>query len=120
MSKLETLIRSPGDFALFRSNALQFAADKNVGEPAAIDLFLVFTTLGIFEMDWHLVCPSCATRAYRRCRLRCGHVLPHIHQCASTSHLLGACQQPPRHFLSHVLLAAVRTNSGRHAFDYQR
>ncbi|MCA1554010.1 MAG: DUF5939 domain-containing protein, partial [Chloroflexi bacterium] len=60
VSKLEMLIRSGDDFALFRINPLKYAAEKNMREGEAIDLFLYATKFGLFEMDWHLVCPFCA------------------------------------------------------------
>ena len=60
ISKLETLIRTGSDDALFRINPLQYAVEKNMNEDEAIDLFLYATKFGIFEMDWHLVCPYCA------------------------------------------------------------
>jgi class 3 adenylate cyclase len=59
ISKLETLIRAGDDYALFRLNPIQFAAEKGIAEPEAIDLFLYSTRLGLFEMEWHLVCATC-------------------------------------------------------------
>ena len=59
VSKLETLIHSADDYALFRVNPIQFAADKGIAELEAIDLFLHSTKLGLFEMEWHLVCATC-------------------------------------------------------------
>ena len=59
ISKLETLIRSGDDYALFRVNPIQFAAEKGIAEPEDIDLFLHSTKLGLFEMEWHLVCATC-------------------------------------------------------------
>jgi class 3 adenylate cyclase len=60
ISKLESLIRTGDDRALFRINPLTFAAERNIAEAEAIDLFLHATSLGLFEMDWLLVCPMCA------------------------------------------------------------
>jgi hypothetical protein len=60
ISKLETLIRTGDDFSLFRVNPAQYAIEKGMTENEAIDLFLHATKIGLFEMDWHLVCPSCA------------------------------------------------------------
>ena len=59
ISKLETLIRSGDEYALFRVNPIQFAAEKGIAEPEAIDLFLYSAKLGLFEMEWHLVCATC-------------------------------------------------------------
>ena len=60
ISKLESLIRTGDDRALFRINPLTFAAERNIAEAEAIDLFLHATSRGLFEMDWLLVCPMCA------------------------------------------------------------
>ena len=60
ISKLESLIRTGDDRALFRINPLTFAAERNVDEAEAVDLFLHASSLGLFELDWLLVCPMCA------------------------------------------------------------
>jgi class 3 adenylate cyclase len=59
ISKLETLIRTGSDLDLFRINPIQYAADRAVAEQEAIDLFLFGTKLGLFEMNWHLLCAFC-------------------------------------------------------------
>ncbi len=59
ISKLETFIRSAADFDLFRVNPVQYATERNMGESEALDLFLHASKLGLFEMDWHIVCPHC-------------------------------------------------------------
>jgi class 3 adenylate cyclase len=59
ISKLETLIRTGDDYALFRVNPIQFAAEKGIAEAEGIDLFLHSSRLGLFEMEWHLVCATC-------------------------------------------------------------
>lgn len=59
ISKLETMIRTAEDHTLFRVNPLQYAKDKGLPEPEAIDLFLHAAKIGLFEMEWHLVCSSC-------------------------------------------------------------
>lgn len=59
ISRLETLIRTGDDYELFRINPLQYAADRNMPENEAIDLFLHATKIGLFEMEWHLVCACC-------------------------------------------------------------
>jgi class 3 adenylate cyclase/predicted RNA-binding Zn-ribbon protein involved in translation (DUF1610 family) len=59
VSKLETLIRSGDDFSLFRINSLTYAVEKNTPENEAIDLFLYSSKLGLFETNWHLICPTC-------------------------------------------------------------
>jgi predicted RNA-binding Zn-ribbon protein involved in translation (DUF1610 family) len=59
MSKLETFIRSAPDFDLFRINPVQYAVERSMTEAEALDLFLHATKVGLFEMDWHIVCPHC-------------------------------------------------------------
>ncbi len=59
ISKLETLLHAEDDYALFRINPIQFATEKGIAEPEAIDLFLHSAKLGLFEMEWHLVCATC-------------------------------------------------------------
>jgi hypothetical protein len=42
VSRLETLLRSGADEALYRINPIQFATEKSISEAEAIDLFLAF------------------------------------------------------------------------------
>lgn len=60
ISRLEAMIRTSDDKALFRINPLSFAAERGMTETEAIDLFLHATAAGLFEMDWGLLCPMCA------------------------------------------------------------
>lgn len=60
ISKLENHIRSAGDADLLRLNPVKFASDKGLKEAEAIDLFLHATALGLFEMNWILLCPVCS------------------------------------------------------------
>lgn len=80
ISKLETLIRTADDFSLFRLNPIQYAAEKNLSEREAIDLFLYAVNVALFEMEWHVLCPHCgyvveslrsmsALHAHYRCRV---------------------------------------------------
>jgi hypothetical protein len=59
IAKIESLIRTQDDFSLFRINAIQFAAEKNISEQEAIDLFLHGAKIGIFQMNWNVFCPGC-------------------------------------------------------------
>lgn len=61
ISKLETMIRTADDYSLFRVNPLQYAKDKGMAEAEAVELFLRASKVGLFEMEWHLVCASCCT-----------------------------------------------------------
>ncbi len=49
ISKLETMIRTADDYALFRVNPLQYAKEKGMAEAEAIDLFLPTAKVGLFE-----------------------------------------------------------------------
>ena len=60
VSRLEAVIRSGDDDALFRINPVKFAADKGLAEAEAIDLFLHAAAAGLFEMSWMLLCPTCS------------------------------------------------------------
>ena len=59
ISKLEAFICSAPDVDLFRVNPVQYAVDRSMSEAEALDLFLQATKTGLFEMDWHIVCPHC-------------------------------------------------------------
>jgi class 3 adenylate cyclase len=59
ISKLETFIRTADDAALFRVNPVHYAAEKGMIESEAIDLFLHGAKLGLFEMEWNMVCACC-------------------------------------------------------------
>src|SRR5690606_34883535 len=57
ISRLEALIRTAEDDALFRVNPLAFARQWDLDQSEAIDLFLHAAAAGLFEMDWLLICP---------------------------------------------------------------
>ncbi len=60
VSKLESHIRSAEDAELLRINPLSFAVAKGLAEDEAIDLFLHASSLGLFDMNWILICPTCS------------------------------------------------------------
>lgn len=60
VSKLESYIRSADDEALFRVNPITLARERNLPEDEVIDLLLYATSLGLFRMDWLLLCPKCS------------------------------------------------------------
>jgi class 3 adenylate cyclase len=60
VAKLENHIRSAEDIELFRINPYRFAEDKGIAAEEAIDVYLHASALGLFEMDWFLLCPFCA------------------------------------------------------------
>ena len=60
VTELETLIRTGDDFDLFRINPLRYSAETGTEESETIDLFLHAAKVGLFDMDWLIVCGSCA------------------------------------------------------------
>src|SRR5258708_26696618 len=57
---LERMVRDAPDHALNKMNALDLAAKEGVGEERVIAAFLNAVGLGMFEMTWNVMCPSCA------------------------------------------------------------
>lgn len=60
VSKLEALLRSERDADVYRVNPLKFAAEKGITGAEATDLFLHAAKLGLFQMNWHVLCPQCS------------------------------------------------------------
>ncbi|CAM2145096.1 Adenylate cyclase [Pararobbsia alpina] len=60
ISRIESHIRTSEDKGLFRMNPIRYAEDRGMSEGESIDLFLHGTALGLFQMDWLLLCPMCA------------------------------------------------------------
>src|SRR6202051_5125427 len=56
----ERLVRDAPDHALNRMNALDLAAREGLDEERVIAALLHAVGLGIFEMTWNVMCPSCA------------------------------------------------------------
>ena len=81
VSRIEMLLRSADDTALFRINPIRFAADKAITETEAIDLFLHGTLVGLFEMDWLLLCPMCSDVVESLHSLQKLHSHYHCHLC---------------------------------------
>src|SRR6267154_6747133 len=57
---LERMVRDAPDHALTKINALDLAAKEGIGEEQVIAALLNAVGLGIFEMSWNVMCPSCA------------------------------------------------------------
>jgi class 3 adenylate cyclase len=83
VSRLEMLLRSGTDEALYRINPIQFATEKSITEAEAIDLFLHACVAGLFDMDWQLVCPMCSDVVESFRSLRKLHTHFHCHLCQS-------------------------------------
>lgn len=83
VSRLETLLRSGTDEALYRINPIEFAKEKSIAEAEGIDLFLHACMAGLFDMDWLLVCPMCSDVVESFRSLRKLHTHFHCHLCQS-------------------------------------
>ena len=81
VSRLEALIRSAPDEAVFRINPIRFASERGIAETEAIDLFLYATLAGLVEMDWLLYCPLCSDVVANFRSLRAVHNHFHCHLC---------------------------------------
>jgi class 3 adenylate cyclase len=57
---IEKLVREAPDHRLCRINALDFAAKSGIDTERAIAAFLHAARLGLFELSWNVLCPSCA------------------------------------------------------------
>ena len=56
---IETLVRDGEDRQLCRINVLAFAARHGFNEEKVISAFLHAARLGLFEMNWNVLCPGC-------------------------------------------------------------
>jgi class 3 adenylate cyclase len=83
VSRLEMLLRSGADEALYRVNPIQFATEKSIPEAEAIDLFLYACVAGLFDMDWLLICPMCSDVVESFRSLRKLHTHFHCNLCRS-------------------------------------
>jgi len=59
VSKLENSIRTVNDEELFRVSPLAWAEQKSVDKYEAVDLFLHAAKVGLFYMEWDVICPCC-------------------------------------------------------------
>jgi class 3 adenylate cyclase len=59
ISKLETFIRTADDYDLFRINPIQYGRARSMSDAEAIELFIYAAKVGLFEMDWQLLCAFC-------------------------------------------------------------
>src|SRR6202022_2469288 len=56
---IEELVRDAPDRTLCRINVLDFAAKNGLDEERALAAFLHAARLGLFELSWNVLCPSC-------------------------------------------------------------
>src|ERR1700754_2546802 len=59
VAAIERLVREGDDRDLCRINALAFAARHGLNEQRVISAFLHAARLGLFELSWNVLCPSC-------------------------------------------------------------
>jgi class 3 adenylate cyclase len=59
VAAIEELVREAPDRGLCRVNVLDFATKTGLDEERAIAAFLHAARLGIFELSWNVLCPSC-------------------------------------------------------------
>jgi class 3 adenylate cyclase len=56
---IEALVRDGKDRQLIRVNVLAFAARHSLDEEKIISAFLHASRLGLFELNWNVLCPGC-------------------------------------------------------------
>jgi class 3 adenylate cyclase len=57
--ELERFIRTADDYALFRVNPIHYGGLTGLSGEDAIELFVHAANVGLFEMDWLLICAYC-------------------------------------------------------------
>jgi class 3 adenylate cyclase len=59
VTAIEQLVRDGEDRHLVRVNVLAFASKRGLDEEKAISAFLHASRLGLFELNWNVLCPGC-------------------------------------------------------------
>src|ERR1043165_9654201 len=77
------------DYALFRVNPIQYAAQKGISEAEAVDQFMFAVKAGLFEVEWYLVCSS--DRKITRCSASIRSSTPHKKGSARLKRLICSC-----------------------------
>src|ERR1043165_643429 len=119
ISKLESFIRAADDYDIFRVNPLQYAAEKGITETEAIDLFLHASKMGLFDLEWNLICDCCGQVPSS---LRSIGKL-HTHFICSMCRMENNVQLDDRIQVSFTIAQAIRENTFRNreqlsAHDY--
>ena len=60
VAALERLVREAPDRKLSRVNVLDFARREGLDEEQTIAAFLHAAQIGLFDMSWNVLCPSCS------------------------------------------------------------
>jgi class 3 adenylate cyclase len=82
VSKLESFLRTGDDWAVFRTNAYAFAAERGISEEEAVDLFLLAAKVGLVQMSWSLLCGGCGAAVESFSTLRHVSSVFHCALCA--------------------------------------
>ncbi len=82
ISKLESFLRNPDDWSLFRVNPFTFAQERGVSEDEAVDLFLLANKVGLFQANWSLLCPGCGVAVQSFSTLKSLCSLFHCYLCS--------------------------------------
>jgi hypothetical protein len=56
---LAGFIHASGDYDLFRVNPIQYATANGLSDAEGIELFVHAAKVGLFEMEWLLICAYC-------------------------------------------------------------
>lgn len=59
LSALESFIRTADDYDLFRINPIRYGGTAGLSDGEAIEVFIYAAKVGLFEMDWQLLCAYC-------------------------------------------------------------
>lgn len=70
---IEKLIHDGTDRALARINVLKFAGERKLDEEKTIGAFLHAARLGVFELNWNVLCPGCGGVLHSDQQLRSVH-----------------------------------------------
>jgi len=60
VAAIERLVRDAPDRKLARINVLDFARREGLDEERTIAAFLHAAQIGLFDMSWNVLCPSCS------------------------------------------------------------
>jgi hypothetical protein len=60
VTALERFVRDAPDRQLARINVLDFAREERLDEERAIAAFLQAGQIGLLDMSWNVLCPSCS------------------------------------------------------------
>lgn len=59
LQRFGEILEGSNDWDLFRINPLRFAEKNALDAAQVVNLFIYGTKVGLFELDWNLICPMC-------------------------------------------------------------